>query len=145
MNWSIISVKRLKEYKARKESLSGLSEEIEVLKDKFTSVRSLVPDKISDGSGKTAFNDFLINNISARCELSFNKRIVEREIKLTEKGLSVLSSEERHILDLFFITCTKDHIYRLCDELHISTSELYRRKDEALRKFTIACYGIVDV
>ena len=48
-------------------------------------------------------------------------------------------------MELFYITRGKKSVERLCEELFVSKTELYRRKDEALRKFTMCSYGVVEL
>lgn len=145
MDWSYVAVQRLRDYESRKEALTNIREKMKMLEEQFTSIRSATTDETPvQGSGNRR-EDMLIANISKREELQVNYSLAKREVMLTEKGLSVLTDEEREILERFFINKERDHIERLCEELFISKTELYRRKDKALRKFTIASYGIVEL
>ena len=87
----------------------------------------------------------MLNNIALRDAAKANYKIVKREVKIIENGLAILSGEERRILELFYIQRPTDYVIRLCDELAIEKSELYRRKDKALEKFTRACFGVVSL
>lgn len=145
MDWSYVAVQRLRDYESRKEALTNIREKMKMLEEQFTSICSATTDETPvQGSGNRR-EDMLIANISKREELAVNYSLAKREVMLTEKGLSVLTDEEREILERFFINKERDHIERLCEELFISKTELYRRKDKALRKFTIASYGIVEL
>jgi hypothetical protein len=145
MDWSYIAVQRLKDYESRKEALTNIREKIKILEEQFTSIRSATTDETPvQGSGSRR-EDMLIANITKREELAVNYTLAKREVALTERGLAVLSDEEKLILERFFINKERDHIERLCEELYISKTELYRRKDRAIRKFTIASYGIVEL
>ncbi len=145
MNYYIFSVDRLKNYENRKQALENIPEQIKNLELQLTSIRSATTDETPSYGGGNHREDALINNISKREELKNNYAIAEREVNVTEKGLAVLSEEERKILNRFFMHRTKNYIEHLCDELYISKTELYRRKDVALKKFTVACYGIADL
>ena len=70
---------------------------------------------------------------------------MEREIELTEKGLQALTEREKTILTEFYIKNSKGYVEKLCDDLYVSKTELYRQKDTALKKFTMAMYGIVEL
>lgn len=47
-------------------------------------------------------------------------------------------------MDRFYINPAKGNLDRLCEELFLEKSAAYRRKDAALRKFTIALCGVTE-
>ena len=145
LNWCVFSIQRLKDYESRKEAVESLTEQINNLDARFTAIRSAATDEtpVQGGNGNKR-EEMLIQNISTREELKNNLEITKHEIEITEKGLAALTDEERKILERFYINRSKGYIDRLCDELFVSKTELYRQKDEALKKFTIVCYGIVE-
>lgn len=145
MNWQTVAKERLKEYKGRITALECIKEKIAILESAYTSIRPATTDGIAVSDNTNRRENMLINNIVTRDELKHNLKIAKTEVKITEKGLECLTLEEKRILELFYIERHSDYIERLCDELFISKSELYRRKDEALKKFTRACYGIVEL
>ena len=145
MNWQKISVERLREYTAQKDAELSLAEQIETLELAFEAVRSASFDATAVRGGGNKREDALIKNIVMRKELQRNLEIVKREIETTEKGLKALSKEQRRILEKFFITRNYRHVEDLCEELCLEKSRIYTLKDEALRKFTISCYGVVDL
>ena len=146
MNWQKISIERLKDYENRRNALDLIPEQIEALESNFTSIRAARTDGIpvKDGGGNKR-EDALINNIVMRQELERNLRIAEAETKITEKGLAVLNEIERTVLDKFYINKSRRHIEELCERLNYEKSRVYDIKDSALRKFTLACYGIVEL
>ena len=95
----------------------------------------------------------MISSISAltlsgsaeRERLGFSLKVVEALIELTEKGLVALDQKERRVLDGFYINPIDNHVVKLCEELNIEKSSLYRLKDTALKKFTRSEYGIVEL
>ncbi len=146
MEYYIFSINRLKDYEKRKQSLENIKEQIKNLEMQFSAIRSATTDETPVQGGKgNRREDMLIYNISKREELKYNYIIAEKEIHITEKGLAVLNENEKRILYLFYICRTKDYIERLCDELFASRTDVYRQKDAALKKFTIAVYGIVNL
>lgn len=145
MDWYIFSIKRLREYEMRKQSLDNIKEQISILESQFTGLRAATADGTPTGDNENRREDMLIHNISKREELKNNYKLVFRDISITENGLKALTEEERRILFVFFIERQKNYVERLCEELFISKTELYRRKDEALKKFTMACYGILEL
>ncbi len=146
LNWCTYSIQRLRDYEDRKIAVDNLAEQINSLEDKFTAIRAATTDITPvQGGNENRREQMLIHNIATREELKNNLEIIKREIDITEKGLDVLTETERLILTRFYINRAKGYIERLCDELFISKTELYRQKDEALKRFTMVCYGIVEL
>lgn len=146
MDWKPAAVQRLKDYEARKNAIKLITEQLETLEMQYTAIRGAKTDgePVMGGEGNRRENA-LISNIAMRDELKANKKIAAREIAITEKGLAALNHEERRILEVFYICRPYDHVTRLCEELSVEKSEVYRRKTAALDKFTIACYGVVKI
>lgn len=145
-SWRSLSIERLTMYEIHKVTVENVTEQIKALEDKYTSIRSAQTDSTPvQGGTSNKQEDMLINNISLRNELKKNLKEAIHEIKIIERGLSVLSDDERKILTRFYINRSKGYIERLCDELFISKTELYRRRDNALKRFTMVCYGIVEL
>ena len=146
LNWCIFSIQRLQDYEARKEAIDSLTEQISLLEDKFTAIRSATTDSTPvQGGNENRREQMLIHNIATREELQKNLEITKNEVEITEKGLAALTETERRILTRFYINRTKGYVERLCDELYISKTELYRQKEDALKRFTTVCYGIVEL
>ena len=146
LNWSTFAVQRLRDYEDRKTATENIREQIKNLEEKFTSIRAATTDGIPvQGGNENRREEMLIHNISTREELKNNLDIITREIAITEKGLAALTDEEKHILTRFFILRGKGYVERLCDELYVSKTRLYQKKDAALKKFTMACYGVVEL
>lgn len=145
MDWKQPAVQRLKNYETRRLALSTIPAQLETLEMQFTSIRGARTDGDPVSGGTNRREELLLANIQKRSELKANYKIAMREVEITEKGLDALTKEERRILELFYIVRPTDHISRLCDEFAIEKSEVYRRKDDALKKFTIAMYGVVEI
>ena len=146
MDWKPAAIQRLKDYEARRNSIQLITEQLKNLEMQFTAIRAARTDgePVKGGEGNRR-EDMLLSNIVLRDELKANHQIAMREIEITEKGLAALTKEERRILELFYIRRPYDHVSRLCEELSVEKSEVYRRKNTALDKFTIACYGVVKI
>ena len=56
--------------------------------------------------------------------------------------MSALSPQEKLILHRLYIYPESGSLERLCKELEVETSSIYRRRDKALKHFTMAYYGI---
>lgn len=145
MNWKTFGVQRLKEYEARKVSVDCIPEQIKTLELEATAIKAGIGDGMPKAHGENKATDQLIANIAKRSELADNLVIARREVETTEIGLNVLDEREKRILTLFYVRRPSRHIEQLCEELHIETSHLYRLKDEALKKFVVAVYGVVEI
>ena len=146
MDWKKISIERLKDYNARKQSLDSITEQIHTLESDIVAIRAARTDGIPiQGGNGNRREEMLINNIAMREELQNNYEIAEREIEITEKGLNALTEEQKRVLYKFFIARSPGHVEALCDELCMEKSRVYAIKDIALKKFAVACYGVVEI
>lgn len=146
MNWQIVSIERLKSYEARRQALQLIPEQLKTLEMSFEAIRAATIDAVPvHGGGGNKREEALIDNIVRREELERNLKIAEQEVKITEEGLSGLTEEQQRILEMFYIDRPRGHVERLCEELFLEKSRVYALKDEALKKFTVACYGIVEI
>lgn len=146
LNWSVFSVQRLRDLEDRKTAVENITEQIKALEQRFTAIRSATTDGTPvQGGNENKREEMLIRNIAEREELKNNLDIITREIVVTEKALDTLTEEEKLILRRFFILRQKGYVERLCDELFVSKTRLYQKKETALKKFTLACYGIVEL
>ena len=144
MEYYGFAIQRLKDYEMRRQALVNIPAQIKTLEMQFLSIKSGEIDGMPKGNGGKN-DDMLIYNIAKRDELAFNLEIAQREVAMTERGLNSLSEDEKTILEYFYISRPYNHISRLMDKLHVSQSELFRRKDIALRKFTMSLYGLIEV
>ena len=60
------------------------------------------------------------------------------------RGLGLLDDEERQVIERLFIHPMKGAMALLSEQLDIDKTTVYRRRDNALRRFTIALYGAVE-
>lgn len=144
MNWKYEAVEKLKEYNAKKLSLRSIPEEIRRLESEMQSIRSATADGtpvIGGGSGR---EDRYLSNIVQREELERSLEQAKMWVALVDAGLDTIGHEERMILDRFYINPAKGNVDRLCGELGVEKPTVYRRKDAALRHFTICLYGCTE-
>ena len=143
-DWKISAIEKLKQYEAKRQALEIIPMQIAEIESTMTSIRSganIAPVSGGKGTGK---ENMLLSCIVQKEELQRNLDRVKLWIEFMEKGFSVLDQDERLVLDRFFIHPAKGNIDRLCGELFIEQSQVYKRRDKALRKFTIALYGCVE-
>lgn len=88
----------------------------------------------------------MLSNIAHREELARTLKQARAWVEIVDAGLAVLDEGERLVLERFYIYRTRGSIDRLCEELGIlNPAGVYKRKDKALRHFTIALYGITEI
>lgn len=144
MNWKTEAIKDLKNYPQRKKAIENLEERIEILDEQFVSIKG-ISTSVPVMGGMSKQEEKWLENISERERLAFSLKIVKELVKLTEKGLGSLDERERKVIDGFYIEPFANRIEALCEELHFEKSRLYQIKDNAIRKFTIAMYGTVEI
>ena len=143
-DWKISAIEKLKQYEAKRQALEIIPMQIAEIESTMTSIRSGANIAPVSGGKSTGKENMLLSCIVQKEELQRNLDRVKLWIEFMEKGFSVLDQDERLVLDRFFIHPAKGNIDRLCGELFIEQSQVYKRRDKALRKFTIALYGCVE-
>ena len=141
MNWKFEAIEKLKQYEAKKQSLRSIPEEIARLESAMKSIRSATADGTPVQGGGSGREDMMLSNIVHREELERALEQAKKWVALVDAGLEILSEEERLILDRFYVHPAKGNVDRLCGELCIEKSQVYSKKDAALRHFTISLYG----
>lgn len=143
MDWKREAIEDLRNYTRRKQSLENLPRRIEALEQDSLSVRAgLGSEPVSGGTSMA--EDRMINNISERERLGHNLCSVRRLVELTEQGLGSLTREERLVLERFFVNRQRGYLERLENELGYERRQIYRIKDNALKKYTMVMFGIVE-
>lgn len=145
MDWKSIAIEKLKDYQAKRQALESIPLEIAQVESNMTSIRSALTDAAPVKNSKgNAREDMLLNTIVRKDEL---QRVLERTqlwVKEVDGALSVLDPNDRKVLEYLCIYPTKDGLDRLCNELFVEPRQVYKRREKALRNFTIALYGCVE-
>lgn len=142
MNWKAEAKEKLRRYDAMRLATVNIPEELERLELDAQSIRSAKMDGDVVNGGGSKREDALLNNIIHRQELAWTLQQAQLWLKTTDRALTALTSEERLILHHLYIYPQIGAPERLCKELGMETSSIYRRRDKALKHFTIAYYGI---
>ena len=144
MDWKAESIQKLKEYSAKKVSVENLSDEIRELQYRRRSIRSATSDGSPVSGSTTKREDMLLNTIVLQKELAENLHFVGRWVKRVEKALNELTEEERIILSRFYIYPEKGAAERLSCDFGIDVKTVYYRKNQAIRRFTLALCGCIE-
>ena len=135
MNWKYEAIEKLKEYSAKKQSLKSIPEEMARLESAMQSIRSATADGTPVSGGGSGREDAMLSNIVHREELA------RKWVSLVDSGLESLSVDEKKILSRFYISPARGNVDALCEELGVEKAQVYRRRDSALRHFTLCLYG----
>ena len=144
MDWKREAADKLKGYVARQRALDNIPDEIARLESGYSAIRSATTDSTPVSGGGSKREDALLSNITHREELNARLREAELWIATVDRAVGVLDDSERLVLDRMFIHRAKGNVDRLCEDFGVEKAQVYRKKDEALRRFTIALYGITE-
>ncbi|MEL4106765.1 DUF1492 domain-containing protein [Oscillospiraceae bacterium WX1] len=145
MNWRKEAENELKDYGRYHESLKHYSDMLKDIDNDITSIGAVKLDVAPNGGSSThSREDWFINKLEKKNEIDTKITLVKKRMELIERALQTMSRDEKRILQLFFVERPKNYIDRLCDELGYEQSNLYYHKDIALRKFTLAIFGVID-
>ena len=141
MNWKEEAMDKLRRYDAMRQATANLPEEIKRLEAAARSLRSASAEKLAVKEGSPSAEDKLLSNLVQRQELRNALEQAGLWLRVTDRALSALTPEEKLVLHRFYIYPERGGVDRLCGELGVEQSSVYRRRDKALRKFTVALYG----
>lgn len=141
MNWKYEAIEKLKEYSAKKQSLKSIPEEMARLESAMQSIRSATADGTPVSGGGSGREDMMLSNIVHREELARSLEQAKKWVSLVDSGLESLSADEKKILSRFYISPARGNVDALCEELGVEKAQVYRRRDSALRHFTLCLYG----
>lgn len=141
MNWKKEAAEKLGRYEAMQLAVENLPGEIARLELEATAIRSSSMKPVFTSGTVARREDALLNNIVQRQELTLALKQAQLSTQTTERALKALNPQQHAILHRLYICPQPGGIEQLCRELGLEQSSIYRRRDDALRKFTIACYG----
>lgn len=144
MNWKHEAVDKLKNYEAHKNALESIPLELARLESSCAGIRSAAADGVPVLGGGGTREDAMLSNIVHRDELKRRLQEARLWVRAVDNALAVLDEKERLVLDKFYIHSGKGSVGTLCELLHIEQATAYRKRDSALRHFTIALYGVTE-
>lgn len=143
--WKWRTIDRLKDYEAQKAARLNLRDEIATLQAEASALKSPSADSIQASGRGSRAEDRLLSNIVRREELAPLLRRAESAVRSMDRALATLSDEDRHMLQIVYISQEPGAIRRLADELCLADeSSVYRRLDKAVRRCTMALYGATE-
>ncbi|MBQ8004664.1 MAG: hypothetical protein IJ299_06200 [Oscillospiraceae bacterium] len=135
MDWKICAVDDLRRYRLIKAGLLNSEDRLSALSAFIKSRRAA---KKPQGRRDAELADAVLESKL----LHRNIAVAQSTVNFIERGLAQLTEPERAVLDMFYICDGKKSAYTISKELGYSTRSLYRERDRALEKFTLAMYGV---
>ena len=142
MNWKAEAMEKLQRYEAMRLATINIPRELERLEIDLRSIRSARSDATPVSGGGSKREDALLNNIIHRQELTRNLHQAQIWMEITDRALTALSDEDKLVLQRLYLYPEQGAMARLSEELGVDASNIYRRRDRALRRFTLAYYGL---
>lgn len=144
MNWKNEAIEKLRRYDIMRQALQNIPQEIARLKEEAIAIRSVSADSLWVDGGGGHQEDARINNLIQRQELENALKQVRQWLGVTDRALLALDADDRLILQHLYLYPQKGAINRLCSELGMEQSSVYRKRDQALHRFTAAIYGFLE-
>ena len=142
MNWKEEATEKLRKYDAMHLAVKNLPEEMKRLEQAACAIRSARTDGTPVKGGTNRREDMLLNNLVCREELAQALNQAKLWVSTTDRAFGALSPEEKLVLYRLYMYPERNALDRLCQELDLEQSSIYRKRDQALRRFTTALYGI---
>ena len=140
MNWKHEAKEKLQSYPTRRASLGSLKNELRRLEYEAEGLKS--PTLGESVRASRDRDDRIVTNLVQRKELEQRLRETELWLGTVDGALSALTEQERLVLRRMYMEPGRGNLDRLCEELELEKSMVYRRRDGALERFTSALYGI---
>lgn len=144
-NWQQNAINDLREYPALEQSLQNIPEEIRQLEGRVLSLKSVGYDKTPVMGGGSGREEALIEYIDRKERLRINLEIARQKVERIDRGLGALDQRERLVLQRFYVRREYGYLDRLCEELGYERTHVYRLKDQALMKFTLSMFGVLNL
>ncbi len=136
MDWKLCAIDDLRRYKQMKIGVLNSKDKLRLISAAASSPRT------SLGKRNPINNPSLINTLVEKEKLSSNIKSTQKLLKIIERGLDSLTDEERALLEKFYMSDCPSNIRHLCEEFGYEQRSLYRKRDRALARFTLAMYGL---
>lgn len=135
-DWKNEAIDKLRQYEVKRRSLVLIPKEVEQLEAELDSLKRVPTDESS--------RDRVLDCTMQRSELLKNLKRAHLWVADVSAALDALDRDDRRLLERFYIDGKGGAATELAAEFVADIKTIYRRKDIALRKFTIALYGCTE-
>lgn len=143
MNWKDEVVERLGRYSAMETAVNVIPIELRRLDQEAASLSSALHGSGGMQHDIRSREDLLLSILVRKQELEKNHENASLWIQCMDRALEQLTQEEQNILVHMHIRRDRD-VPLLCAELGMEKTSLYRRRDAALKRLTLALYGALE-
>lgn len=145
MDWRNESVWELRHLEAKRASISDIREELRVLEQRMTAIRSATSDSTPFSGGGSGREDQLLTWITEKDALEATLAVAEMQVDMIDRALGSMTKEDLEILDLCYIHEKIGNINKLCEVLCCDVSTVYRKRNRAIRDYTIRRRGLDSI
>lgn len=139
MNWKEEAVQKLRRYRLMANSAQAIPRELERLAGEARTLHAAPFGGGGAMGNMRSYEDRLLDNLTQRQELEQQLERVESWVQITQQALEQLEPREQTVLRRLYMEGAEASA--VGREIGLERSSLYRLRDEALRKLTIAMYG----
>lgn len=143
MDWKREAKAELRDLPMMREAVTNIPERIQMIEAKKTSLQAS-SDSTPVQGGANRQEDRLLDLIVEGERLKYSLQAHEIRLALIERGLSALNDEDRLIVTTFAEHRSSEAVDILTAALFLERSRVYQLWDAALRRYTIAEYGLTD-
>ncbi len=136
MDWKTCAVDDLRRYNQIKIGIINLQERLRIIN------KSIKHRGTTSNNRRRRMDSDIINALVEGERLQRNITSAESLAALVERGLGSLSDEEKKVLQRFYMSNAPVSSRVLAAELGYEPRTLYRLRERALEKFTLAMYGM---
>ena len=144
--WKKETIDRLRSYRAQQAAIINNAEMIEAARVRGMRLRSSSADATPVKGGATPREDAMLNMISDIDRYESQQKEAAYKVSVLKRALAILSEEDRHLLEVAYISEASGGVERLREEYGFDDArQVYRKLDAALEKFHIAMHGRKDI
>lgn len=141
MNWKQEAIDHLQKYDAMVKAIDTIPSELTRLETISKNMGGIRTDLTKVKTSPSPNHDQMLNNFVQKQELERSYENARLWVCATDKAMSILSAEEKLILQRMYVRPEKGVVADLCETLGVEQSTVYRKRDNALCRFTLALYG----
>ncbi|MBE6912511.1 MAG: hypothetical protein IJO61_00410 [Oscillospiraceae bacterium] len=139
MDWKACAVDDLRKYNYIKIGIANSTEKLRCIEAQAEH------GKLNSGKYSSSPDSRLINALVESERLRNNILLSKNLAKMIERGLDALSDDERYVLREFYMQEADVNMIKLKERLGYEMRSVYRLRDRALEKFTLAMYGVQNL
>lgn len=143
MDWKREAKAELRDLPVMREAAKNIPERIAMIEAKKTSLQT-AGDGTPVQGGENHHEDRLLDLIVESERLNYSLQAHNIRLQLIERGLAALNEQDRLIVTTFAEHRSGEAVNILAERLYMERSRIYQLWDQALRRYTIAEYGLTD-